>query len=170
MVGKSGGHIRVYSEPGRGTTFKVYLPREIDGDEDLVTEGESAAGTAQGGTETILVVEEEDAVRNVAQEILETAGYAVVAAPGPEEALSAFSSAVGPVALVISDVVMPERSGPELVQALRAAGCAARVLLISGYTDDALAARGALAPGVDFLSKPFSAGGLLRKVREVLDR
>ncbi|HLA77161.1 MAG TPA: ATP-binding protein [Vicinamibacteria bacterium] len=170
IVRQSGGHIRVYSEPGRGTTFKVYLPREIDGDEDLVTEGESAAGTAQGGTETILLVEDDDAVRNVAQEILETAGYTVVAAPGPEEALSAFSSAVGPVALVISDVVMPERSGPELVQALRAAGCAARVLLISGYTDDALAARGALAPGVDFLSKPFSAGGLLRKVREVLDR
>jgi PAS domain S-box-containing protein len=166
IVRQSGGHVTIYSEPGRGTTCKVYLPRV--GEEHDDDAAAAPAGAASGGTETILLVEDEAPVRALAREILESAGYQVLEGATPEEALALASSHAGPIHLLLSDVILPRLSGRRLAEALRFSRPETRVLFTSGYTDDAISHHGILEPGVHFLQKPFTGDALLRKVREVL--
>jgi signal transduction histidine kinase/CheY-like chemotaxis protein len=166
IVRQSGGAIRLRSARGTGTTFEVYLPAV----------GEPARRARSGphqavvrGTETILVVEDEPALRMVARKILENAGYTVLVAASGDEALAQLHDATAPVHMVLTDVVMPGMSGPVLVGKLREEGARARVLFTSGYADDALTADGLREEHVHFLAKPYTGTTLLRKVREVLD-
>ena len=167
IVKQSGGYIWVYSEPGRGTTFKIYFPRlaeELEsGDEERVT------SEPCGGTETVLLVEDEDGVRRLAHRILERKGYTVIEARTGAEALTAAARHVGPIDLVVSDVVMPGMSGRDLVQRLRESRAGFAELYMSGYTDDEVVRRGVVERGTAFLQKPFTAAGMLRAVREALE-
>jgi CheY-like chemotaxis protein len=126
-------------------------------------------GDAPAGTETTLLVEDEDAVRTLAREILDSAGYQVLEGLTPEDALAVAAAHAGPIHLVLTDVILPRISGRQLAEALRSSRPEARVLFTSGYTDDAISHHGILEPGVHFLQKPFTRAALLRKVREVLD-
>jgi PAS domain S-box-containing protein len=168
IVTQSGGHIWVYSELGKGTTFKVYLRRE------------QLAGTRQAskhrmraqlptGTETILVVDDDGAVRKAVQRTLEAAGYTVLMAESGAEALLKARQHAGEIHLLLTDVVMPEMSGTVLVAEIAKTGRTLRVLYMSGYTDDTIVHHGVLDEGIHFLSKPFAANELARKVREVLE-
>jgi two-component system, cell cycle sensor histidine kinase and response regulator CckA len=166
IVNQSGGRIVVESDPGAGTVFRVYLPS--------VTEAEARAPrvvekTPPGGSETILLVEDAEALRVMVQELLEGAGYRVLEAADPDAALLAVATHAAPIDLLLIDVIMPRMSGPELAARLRAAKPRARVLFMSGYTAEAIGSKGVLKPGTRLLRKPFSAGDLLRKVREAID-
>ncbi len=165
IVAQSGGNIWVYSEPGQGTTFKVYLPRELEA--SMVPASERLPTPVRTGTETILVVEDEGALRRVARRILGAAGYTVLTASGGAEAISL--CAQHDVDLLLTDMVMPSMSGTELAQKLADTRPSLRVLYTSGYSDEGLVNQGVLEPGVHFLPKPFTAADLVRKVREVLD-
>jgi PAS domain S-box-containing protein len=167
VVKQSDGYISVYSELGHGTTFKVYLPR-VDEEEESAPAPASAASMPRGG-ETILLVEDEDGVRGLARAILEDLGYGVLEAPSPDAALRLIDRHSGPLHLVLTDVVMPGMNGRELVSRVACIRPDARVLYMSGYTDDAIVHHGVLKPGTAFLNKPFSPRDLARKVREVLD-
>jgi DNA-binding NtrC family response regulator len=158
----------VDSEPGRGTTFKVYLPRvEEAADDPAPRPVESAAPIATG--ETILLAEDAEALRSMIREILEEAGYAVLDAGNAEEASAAARAHAGPIHLMLSDVVMPRMGGRDLATEVGARRPGLRVLYMSGYTDEAIVQEGVLNAGTHFLQKPFTADGLLRKVRAVLD-
>ncbi|MDX2263251.1 MAG: PAS domain S-box protein [Gemmatimonadales bacterium] len=166
IVQQSGGSIHVYSEPGRGSTFKVYLP--------MVSEVLSAAAPEEKsfdvrGTETVLLVEDEDAVRRLARRILSMHGYLVLSAGDGEEAMRVAESHEGAIDLLLTDVVMPNLSGPELARALGARYPALKLLFMSGYTDDAVVRHGLIEAGVAFIQKPYTPAGLARKVRSVLD-
>ena len=165
IVQESGGHIWVYSEVGKGTTFKIYLPRTA---EVAVTDGACRAAPAAGGVETILVVEDEDAVRNFVGRVLTRKGYTVHAMPSPAEAIEFGRRHRGPIDLILTDVVMPGASGPSVAASLAELHPEARVLYMSGYTDDTVIHHGVQAAELSFLQKPFSAGALLHKLREVL--
>ena len=168
IVHQSGGAIDVYSEPGQGTTFKVYLPR-FAGDA-AVPRPVSAINTAlAAGSETVLVVEDEAAIRQLTKLILQKAGYTVLLAESPVAAERIAGSHPGPIHLMLTDVVMPGMRGPELAERLIRLRPDLRVLYMSGYTDDAIAHHGFLDAGTEFLQKPFTPNTLLRKVREVLD-
>ena len=166
IVKQSGGFIWAYSEQGHGTVFKVYLPRV-----DEVAEVVPARGSARGepGTETILLIDDDDKVRAAAQDILERSGYKVLAARGGEEALGKAAVHGGAIDLVLSDVVMPGVSGPELVERLRARRPGISVILMSGFTEHAVVEK-ALAGGANHLQKPFTPETLGGRVREILDR
>ena len=166
IVKQSGGNIWVYSEVGHGTTFKVYLPVV---ESQVSAEAEAPAPQVQRGSETILLVEDEEAVRVLLQDILEAEGYTVLVAPNGHEALHACEQRGGPIHLLLTDVVMPGMSGRELVERLTERCAAAKVLYMSGYTDDAVVRHGVLDEGVNFLQKPFTPDAVLRKVRETLD-
>jgi PAS domain S-box-containing protein len=166
IVKQSGGWIWVYSEPGEGATFKVYLPRN---DEEIVREKFVVSERLRGGNETILLVEDEDAVRSLSHDLLERQGYRVIDAADAEQALATSSGEAQPIHLLLTDVVMPGQSGPELFKQLQPIRPDMKVLYVSGYTDEAIVKRGILTPGTAFLQKPFTASGFLRKVREVLD-
>jgi CheY-like chemotaxis protein len=166
IVKQSGGHIWLYSEPGAGTTLRIYLPR-VDG--AAVSLGAAHAGPARGGSERILLVEDEDQIRRVAGAVLIRAGYRVVEACRPTEALEIFARDAEAFDLLLTDVVMPEMSGRQLAERLAAERAGIRVLFMSGYTNDAILHHGVLAPGVSFIQKPLTPDTLLRKVREVLD-
>ncbi|MBN1608601.1 MAG: PAS domain-containing protein [Polyangiaceae bacterium] len=168
IVKQSGGNVWVYSEQGRGTTFKIYLPRERAVAEPLRPIVQ--ASLRPRGKETVLLVEDDAAVRNVAQRILRSAGYTVLVAGNGAEALGVCKRHPGEIQLVLTDVVMPDMSGRDLVEFLTATRPEVAVLYASGYTDDAIIQHGVLEPGTHFISKPFHAGLLTRKVREVLDR
>ncbi len=170
IVKQSGGYVWVYSEPGQGTTFKIYLPQ-------CVVNATTSERTAEEhrssccGSETILVVEDEDALRNITCKILKNLGYTVYQASSGEEAQKIVNgNGKRNVELVITDVVMPELSGSELVKRLTRHNPELRVLYISGYTDDAIIRHGVSADEVSFLQKPFTARSLGQKVREVLEK
>jgi two-component system cell cycle sensor histidine kinase/response regulator CckA len=167
IVKQSGGYVWVYSELNRGTTFKVYLP--------LVEDAAAAEAIAlhehvtARGTETILLVEDQDAVRELARTVLESQGYAVVEAISGEQAEQLANGRPGKINLLLTDVVMPGMSGRELAQRLSTGSPEMRVLFMSGYTDNVIAQGGVLEAGMSFLQKPFSPRVLAAKVREVLD-
>ena len=167
IVRQSGGHVAVYSELGRGTTFKVYLPRtEEAGMPDAATE---VAHLRHGGSETIALVEDEPSLRAVIHDMLEEDGYRVVDGDSPEACLAAAEAHAGPIHLVLTDLVMPRINGIEAAAQVRRVHPAAKVLFMSGYADAAAGHLGNLPEGHAFLQKPFSVDVLLRKVREVLD-
>jgi PAS domain S-box-containing protein len=168
IVKQSGGSIGVESEPGQGTTFTVHLPW-VDAAVDRIAMP-VAAPTLARGSETILLVEDEDEVRALARETLEGQGYTVIPAAAPAEALRLVGSHVGPIHLLVTDVVMPQLSGRGLADQLTPDRRDLRVLYMSGYTDDAMVRHGVLEEGTAFLHKPFTPQTLLVKVREVLDR
>jgi CheY-like chemotaxis protein len=163
IVEQSGGSIWVYSEPGKGTTFKVYLPCTEDVEE---AESPRAPLTTLRGTETILLVEDEDQIRNVARGILQRNGYRVVECRNGGEALLICEQHQEAIDLLVTDVIMPRMNGPELAVRLATLRPKMKVLYMSGYTDGALVE---LASGTAFLQKPLTPTTLTRKVREVLD-
>jgi CheY-like chemotaxis protein len=168
IVRQSGGHIGVYTEPGKGTTFKVYLPR-VDQLPD-VTAGATQTRPWPRGTETLLVVEDDPAVRFLAHQVLEAQGYEVLRACNGEEALHLAREHQGaPIRLVISDVIMPLMGGKVMAQWLRTSYPNLKILFTSGYTDDAVALHGVIERGVEFLPKPYTSATLVHKVREMLD-
>jgi len=166
IVTQSGGNVEVYSEPGLGTTFKIRLAR-IDDPVDAPDSG--ATESAPTGTETILLVEDEEEVRQLAREFLEASGYTVLNAHDAREALTMAERHADPIHLLLSDVVMPQMSGREVAERLALTRPDTKVLYMSGYTDDAIVRHGALERGNSFLQKPFTAYSLGRKIREVLD-
>jgi two-component system cell cycle sensor histidine kinase/response regulator CckA len=166
IVKQSGGYVWGYSELGKGTTFKVYLPR-VDAPVDRLPV-RPAARPARG-SETILVVEDEAALREIIRRVLERQGYTVLEASTADAALKLARDRAGPIHLLLADVVLPGGSGRPLADELVALRADLRVLFMSGYTEDVIVQRGVLAPGTPFINKPFSADSLARKVREVLD-
>jgi PAS domain S-box-containing protein len=167
IVKQSGGYIWVYSEPGRGTTFKVYLPRVA---QQLEAKPDAVEIPAAGkGSETILLVEDEEAVRELASRILSAKGYSVMAAKSTREAEQWSENYIGEIHLLLTDIIMPGTSGRELARRITAQHPRTRVLYMSGYTDNVLAQGGVLEAGVSFLQKPFTPGALVQKVRDVLD-
>jgi PAS domain S-box-containing protein len=166
IVKQSGGDIRVYSEPGLGTTVKVYLPRAEGASED---QARVASPTRVQGTETLLVVEDEKAVRELTQRILVAAGYEVLVAASAGEAIECFEKRAGDIHLVLSDIVLPTTSGSDLARHLTALYPQLKILFMSGYTHDAISHRGILDAGTEFIAKPFSSTELLEKVRSVLE-
>jgi CheY-like chemotaxis protein len=167
IVQQSGGNIWVYSELGVGTTFKVYLPR-VDATADEVRP--QRAPTTLRGSETILLVEDEDQVRNVAAGILQRHGYTVIVARNAGEALLHCERRAETIHLLLTDVVMPQMSGPELAARLVRMRPGMKVLYMSGYTDDAAVRHGVVAAEVAYLQKPITVEAMTRKVREVLGR
>ncbi|HYV67174.1 MAG TPA: ATP-binding protein, partial [Myxococcales bacterium] len=166
IVKQSAGSIWVDSQPGKGATFKVYLPvtREAPS-----APAPRASSHGLDGGETVLLVEDEDQVRALAACILRKFGYRVLEARRPREAIALAEDEPGPIELLLTDVVMPEMAGPILARRLATLRPGLRVLFMSGYTDDAIVRRGILEVGAPFLQKPFVPEALARRVREVLD-
>ncbi|MHB8868403.1 MAG: PAS domain S-box protein [Thermoleophilia bacterium] len=172
IVKQSGGNIWVYSEPGQGTTFKIYLPRADKAvDWAPARTHRNATAAVEQGHECILVVEDEPAVRSLAARILRMGGYRVLEAGSSEEGLVAAAEHQGAIDLLLTDVILPGMNGRELAEVLaQGQQTPAAVLFMSGYTKNAIVHNGRLDEGIDFLEKPFSPEGLLRKIREVFDR
>ena len=169
IVKQSGGNIWVYSEPGFGTVFKVYLPRIDDATANSIAR-QAQESNAPRGTETILLVEDEDVVRGLTRKILMQAGYNVLDAGSGDEAIRLCATHAGSIDLLLTDVVMPEISGKEVADRLLELRPSIRVLFMSGYTDEAIVQHGVLDANVKFIQKPFTWIALTRKVREVLNR
>jgi two-component system, cell cycle sensor histidine kinase and response regulator CckA len=167
IVSQSGGSIWVYSETRLGSTFKIYLPRADEGRVDAEARGEERE--IPRGRETVLLVEDEDAVRRIAAEFLRKQGYTVLEAHQGGDALLICRRTESVIHLMVTDVVMPGMSGRELVENLAPLKPEMRILYMSGYTDNAIVHHGVLEPGVNFLQKPFTLNDLARKVRDVLD-
>jgi PAS domain S-box-containing protein len=167
IVKQSGGHIRVLSEVGRGSTFEIYLPR-VDAPVDMVITG-AVQTTPPRGTETILLAEDDAAVRALARDTLLICGYMVLEAAHPDEAVHIAETCQGPIHLLLTDVVMPGMSGRVLADKLLPLRPGLQVLFMSGYTADAIGHHGVLAPGTAFLQKPFTPSALARRIREALD-
>ena len=168
IVKQSGGDICVYSELGVGTSFKIYLPRELSSSVAM-TIRPSPFHARVTGAETILLVEDDEALRKAARRTLEAAGYRVLPATDGNDALLISSQHLGDVHLLLTDVVMPRMSGKTLAEELSKSRLSVKVLYMSGYTDIAIDQRGVLPKGLHFIGKPFATAELTRKVREVLD-
>jgi PAS domain S-box-containing protein len=166
IIKQSGGYVLVQSEPGQGTTFRIYLPRVEDALEPVGTAGTSLS--QNGGSETVLLVEDEESVRQLVRETLESKGYKVLEADNGEAALRIVSNYSDKIDMLITDVVMPGMSGRELSARLCASRPQTKVLYLSGYTEDAIGHEGVVDPDTAFLQKPFTLQMLSRKVREVL--
>jgi signal transduction histidine kinase len=169
FVRQSGGHIKVYSEPGHGTTVKIYLPRYFG--TEVYEPGPKAEGPAPRGSqeETILVVEDDENVRQLVVDSLIEMGYKVVPAPGPAAALRQLGDGV-PVDILFTDVVMPDMNGRKLAEEARKRLPKLKILFTTGYTQNAIVHGGILDPGVDLIVKPYPVDKLARKIREMLDR
>ena len=167
IVKQSGGNIWVYSELGKGTSFKVYFPRISDKIDEFKSGGEALEVAV--GTETILLVEDADVVRALALEVLEASGYRVLEAANPQAAMEIAEAHPEPIQLLVTDVVMPESSGSELARRLRPIHPEMRVVFMSGYTEDTIITHGMLEAGINFIQKPFTPDELARRVRSVLD-
>jgi two-component system cell cycle sensor histidine kinase/response regulator CckA len=165
---QNNGFIWVYSEPGQGSTFKIYLPK-VKGD---VKEEEIEQTPVENlsGSETVLIVEDDDSLRKLTRTVLKQRGYKILEAENGEDALRISKEHEGSIDLMITDVVMPKMSGKETAERLQPLHPQMKVIYMSGYTDDAIVHHGVLAAGLNFLEKPFSLEGLARKVREVLDK
>lgn len=166
IVRQNNGFLSVYSEPGHGTTFKIYLPRYVGQAEDQETP--TLPDSPQGQGESVLLVEDEPGILELGKSMLERLGYRVLSAENPNEAIRLAESYSGAIHLLITDVVMPVMNGRELEERIRLIKPDLRCLFMSGYTADVIARRGVLNEGVHFIQKPFSVGALARKVREVL--
>ena len=164
IIKQAGGTVRIYSEPGLGTTVTVLLPRT--GQARAAAEHQALATACPGGL--VLVVEDEPALRQVTRRLLERNGYQVLAASGGPEAIALAGTSPGRVDLLLTDVIMPGMQGREVAARITAIQPGARVLFMSGYTQGILGTQGILAPGVNLIEKPFSETSLLGKVREVL--
>jgi two-component system cell cycle sensor histidine kinase/response regulator CckA len=167
IVKQNGGSIWVYSEPGAGATFKVYLPRTDEAAEHVTAR--AAARDSMPGSETILLVEDEDQVRAVVRRILLRKGYRVLEAQNAEQALLLCEQYQGFIELLLTDVVMPKMSGRQLAERIASLRPGTRVLYMSGYTPNAIIHHGVMDEGVALLQKPITLDALLRRVREVLD-
>ena len=166
IIKQSGGYVFAQSEPGRGTTFRIYLPRVEDA---AALPGHTRkTETVCGGTETVLLVEDEESVRQLVRETLQSKGYTVIEAEDGESAMTISAAHQGVIDALITDLVMPGMSGRELATLVEKTRTGIKVLYLSGYTEDAIAHQGVLDPGTAFLQKPFTLQALLRKVREVL--
>jgi DNA-binding NtrC family response regulator len=167
IVTQHKGHVHVYSEPGTGTTFKIYLPKSVAQIEKLP----DRVGIGQGkrGQETVIVAEDDEGVRLLTCEILEKHGYRVISAKDPEEFLRLVDDLGGDIDLMLTDVIMPGMNGKQLFERIRAGHPEMKVVYMSGYTDDVIAHHGILETGVHFIQKPFSIQSLTEKVRLVLD-
>jgi two-component system, cell cycle sensor histidine kinase and response regulator CckA len=168
IIKQTGGNIWVYSELGKGTTFKIYLPRIADASK--VSEKSIVATDFQKGSETILLVEDESLVRKLSREVLESCGYNIIEAENGVDALDVFEKYEGKIDLLMTDVVMPKMGGRELAEILMKKIPQMRVLFTSGYTDDAIILHGIIDVGTNFIQKPFTFDILARKVRELLDK
>jgi CheY-like chemotaxis protein len=169
VVKQTGGDVSVYSEPGRGTTFRLYLPRAEADAQPVAAAPEPGPLSLFAGSETILLVEDDDLVRDLERQVLEDCGYAVLEAPHPRRALELAAAHEGRIDLVLTDVVMPELSGRELVEQLALTRPEMKVIYSSGYTEDSVVRHGVLEAEVAFLAKPFTLAMLAAKVRSVLD-
>jgi two-component system, cell cycle sensor histidine kinase and response regulator CckA len=167
IIKQNNGFIWVYSEIGKGTTFKVYLPK-VKGDTKK-EENERTSVSELGGSETVLIVEDDDSLRRLAQRALQQKGYHVLDAENGEDALRICVAHEGAIDLMVTDVVMPKIGGKKTAERLQPLYPNMKLIYMSGYTDDAIVHHGVLAPGLNFIEKPFSPEGLARKVREVLD-
>jgi two-component system, cell cycle sensor histidine kinase and response regulator CckA len=165
IVKQSGGYVLVQSEPQHGTAFHIYLPRAEGVAEKHAP---TVAPAALGGTETVLLVEDEDSVRQLVRDTLAAKGYQVVEAENGETGMAAAARHQGRIDLIITDVVMPGMGGRELVKQLAILRPETRVLYLSGYTEDSILSEGTIERGAAFLQKPFTLQNLSRKVREVL--
>lgn len=165
IVQQSRGHLDFHTEPGKGTTFKVYLPG-VAGEGEVLP---AAPTAALQGSETVLVIEDEASVREIIDRILSGNGYRVLTAGDGSEGLRVSGEYDGPIGLLLTDMVMPGMGGREVAIRLEGRRAEIKVLFMSGYTEDAISHQGVLDDGLSFIQKPFKAGDLLRKVREVLD-
>jgi two-component system, cell cycle sensor histidine kinase and response regulator CckA len=166
IVNQSEGYIGYESEVGVGTTFRIYLPRV---DEVASRDPEPKATRPSPGSETVLLIEDDRSLRDLLCEILEGAGHTVLVAPDGAKALEIADEYAGAIQLIVTDVIMPGLSGRQAAEQIKASRSEVEILFISGYSDEAIAKHGVLAPKARFLSKPFTPGDLLRKVRDVLD-
>jgi CheY-like chemotaxis protein len=169
IVKQSSGNIWVYSEPGKGTTFKIYLPCVDEPLDEIRKEGVVREGLPRG-SETILVVEDEEVVRKLTVRILQEQGYRVLEGGQGIDAFPIADEHEGQIHLLLTDVVMPKMSGKELAGRIASLRPGIKVLYMSGYTDNAIAHHGIFDKGINFIQKPFTVDGLVRKVREVLDK
>ena len=168
IVKQNNGFINVYSEPGKGTTFRIYLPCHLGEDEKTIVKAVSEI--PKGGKETVLLVEDDAAIRQMTQMMLERLGYRVLFAETANEALRVARENLGDIQLLFTDVIMPEMNGHELATELLNINPKLKVLFMSGYTADVIAQRGMLEEGVQFIQKPFSMRDLAVKLREILDQ
>lgn len=168
IVRQAGGWIRVYSEPGQGTTFRIYLPRVREAEEAPAQEEESAAAFPLRGAETILVVEDQKTLLRLVETVLKKYGYRVLTSANAGEALLAAEQHSGPIHLLLTDVIMPGMTGRQLAERLVPLRPGLRVLYMSGHPEKVIAERGILIPGVEYIAKPFSPEALAKRVRKVL--
>jgi two-component system, cell cycle sensor histidine kinase and response regulator CckA len=168
FVKQSGGHVEVESEPGRGTTFRLFLPHGDARGGDAAPSAE--LGTPAGGTETVLLVEDEEAIRRLMSRTLRSNGYTVLEASDGLEAIQLARRHCGGIELLLTDLVMPRMNGLDLAELLSEACPDVRTLFISGYSEEAVTRHGATRENINLLPKPFGPLELIRSVREVLDR